>query len=344
MQRLYTDIIKGKKNFLRKDAPKQADFEELSYDDKTTIYTKTALINQTVRRSYIIMGLRDNQLQVLWIARVDYAKNSGVKLHQHDFYQLQLIIEGSGEVEIEGELYPVHTNHCYLFKKGVPHRFHYTEETVTIDFKFTLNDELVLLFEEVDFKGGRSIPQLAPFKELFQLSNKNTKEPNPFLPFQIDAGFKSTLVGLLQNQIPDGNHLETMVNETNDSFPMVQYLKQNLHEKVNLEEMASHFGFHPHYLIELFKKNLQTTPMQYLQSLRLEKAKEYLEFTSYSVAEIAELVGLTPPYFSRLCCERLGMPPSKIREKMRTVVGKDMILEEDFTLELQPSITKMNTL
>jgi hypothetical protein len=44
MQRLYTDIIKGKKNFLRKDAPKQADFEELSYDDKTTIYTKTALV------------------------------------------------------------------------------------------------------------------------------------------------------------------------------------------------------------------------------------------------------------------------------------------------------------
>jgi hypothetical protein len=43
MQGLYTDILQRKKSFLRKDAPKQANFAELSYDEKTTIYTKTAL-------------------------------------------------------------------------------------------------------------------------------------------------------------------------------------------------------------------------------------------------------------------------------------------------------------
>jgi hypothetical protein len=29
-------------DFLRKDTPKQANYEELAYDKKTTIYTKTA--------------------------------------------------------------------------------------------------------------------------------------------------------------------------------------------------------------------------------------------------------------------------------------------------------------
>jgi hypothetical protein len=29
---------------LRKDAPKQANYEELAYDEKTTIYTKTAFV------------------------------------------------------------------------------------------------------------------------------------------------------------------------------------------------------------------------------------------------------------------------------------------------------------
>jgi hypothetical protein len=29
---------------LRKDAPKQANYEELAYDDKTSIYTKTAFV------------------------------------------------------------------------------------------------------------------------------------------------------------------------------------------------------------------------------------------------------------------------------------------------------------
>jgi AraC family transcriptional regulator of arabinose operon len=33
------------------------------------------------------------------------------------------------------------------------------------------------------------------------------------------------------------------------------------------------------------------------------------------------------------------MSPSKIREQMRTVVGKDIILEDDFSIEAQPTIT-----
>jgi hypothetical protein len=41
-QRLFTIILR-RKNFSRKDAPKQADTEVLAYDEKTTIYTKTAL-------------------------------------------------------------------------------------------------------------------------------------------------------------------------------------------------------------------------------------------------------------------------------------------------------------
>jgi hypothetical protein len=56
MQRLYTDILKRKKNFLRKDALKQANFEELAYDEKTTIYTKTAFKKETPA---IILSLKE---------------------------------------------------------------------------------------------------------------------------------------------------------------------------------------------------------------------------------------------------------------------------------------------
>jgi hypothetical protein len=34
MQRLYTDILKRKNNFLRKDAPKRTNFEQLTYGEK----------------------------------------------------------------------------------------------------------------------------------------------------------------------------------------------------------------------------------------------------------------------------------------------------------------------
>lgn len=286
------------------------------------------------------MKVRDSQLQVLWIARVDYSRNSGIKEHTHDFYQVLHIIDGQGTVEIGEQLYPVHANHCYLFKKGIPHSFNFTEETITIDIKFSLAEELALYLENEEWLGGIKFTNLAQLKELFRLSSTNLKGTHDLLRFRIDVGFKGFLLEVLQGK--DSQNLTHQIvapmSETDEGFPMVQYLKQNLSSKINLEEMANYFNFNPHYLIEVFKKNLGTTPMQYLQSLRLEKAKEYLEFTSYSVSEISDLIGLTPPYFSRLCMERLGMSPSKIREQMRTVVGKDIILEEDFSIDAQPTV------
>ncbi|MCU7766944.1 helix-turn-helix domain-containing protein [Priestia megaterium] len=288
------------------------------------------------------MKLRDSQLQVLWMARIDYSKNSGVKVHSHDFYQLQLIISGEGIVEIDGHTYPVLPNHCYIFKKNVSHGFHFSKEAITIDIKFTLAQDFIQLIEVTNLGDTYHIDNMDEFKQLFQLSSLNLKRPDNLIPYRIDVGLKSALLCMLHNSFSEFNGLKNSLKapilETNDGFLMVEYLKQNLQSKVSLEDMARHFGFHPHYLIELFKKSLGTTPMQYLQSLRLEKAKEYLEFTSYSISEIAELVGFTTPYFSRLCCERFGMPPTQIREQMRTVVGKDIILEQDFTVDSQPSI------
>ncbi|MFD1776240.1 helix-turn-helix transcriptional regulator [Paenibacillus rhizophilus] len=289
------------------------------------------------------MKLRDSQLQVLWTARVDYSRNSGIKEHSHDFYQLLHIIDGKGSVSQEGRLYPVLSNHCYLFKKGVSHSFHFTEETITFDIKFSLAEEFAKYIANYDWSGGLAFNNIAQFKELFRLSSINLKETHDLLPFRIDVGYKGVLLEIVQDRNSQNSNpqITTPVTETDEGYPMVQYLKQNLSSKINLEEMAEYFNFNSHYLIELFKKNLGTTPMQYLQALRLEKAKEYLEFTSYSVSEIAELIGLTPQYFSRLCMERLGMSPSKIREQMRTVVGKDIILEEDFSIDEQPTLTNI---
>ncbi|MGG3572283.1 AraC family transcriptional regulator [Bacillus gobiensis] len=288
------------------------------------------------------MKLRDSQCQVLWVSRIDYSKNSGVKQHSHDFFQLLLVIDGEGVIEIENKQYSVIPNRCYLFKQGDHHAFYFTKNTVTIDFKFTLSKDIIQFFQEHDLTNTYSMKDITSFKELFQLSILKLEDAHILLPFQIDVGFKSALLAILQENLSQyvENTIKVPLISTDKGYPMVQYLEQNMHKKMSLEEMADHFGFHPHYLIELFKKNTGTTPMQYLQALRLDKAKEYLEFTTHSISEIADFIGLTAPYFSRLCCERFGKSPTKLREQMRKVVGKDIVLEQDFTLNTQPLISK----
>jgi hypothetical protein len=41
------------KTALRKDAPKQANYEELAYDEKTTIYTKTAFREKDIFTEFL---------------------------------------------------------------------------------------------------------------------------------------------------------------------------------------------------------------------------------------------------------------------------------------------------
>ena len=74
------------------------------------------------------MEIRDSQLQVIWISRIDYSKNSGVKKHNHNFYQLLSIIDGEGNVFIDNKHYSINSNFCYLFKRNVPHEFYFTKD------------------------------------------------------------------------------------------------------------------------------------------------------------------------------------------------------------------------
>jgi AraC-like DNA-binding protein len=290
--------------------------------------------------------LRDNQLRVLWVSRIDYLKNSGVQKHKHDtFYQLLLVIEGKGEIMIDDQYYPMTNNRCYLLPQGTPHHFLFSENSTTIDFKFQVySTELDQLLTSNQLSGALHVQNVNEFKKIFKHSCTNLKIQlhNTLLPFQIDVRFKSALLTLLQNNPfalkTEDNEFELDHIESN--LNIVQYLKDHLNSKLSLEDLAKHFGYHPHYLIELFRKEFGTTPMNYLQGLRLNKAKEYLELTNLTITEISNLVGLTPPYLSRLVASKEGMSPSKYRETTRTVIGKDIILEEDFLDELkqQPSI------
>jgi AraC family transcriptional regulator of arabinose operon len=183
---------------------------------------------------------------------------------------------------------------------------------------------------------------------LFKLSCANLRNPNVLTPYRIDVGFKSAILNILHenNMTLQASPKSSIpvISESSADFPIAQYLRQQIGEKITLEDISRHFNFHPHYLIELFRKNLNTTPMHYLQNLRLEKAKEYLEFTTLTVTEIADLTALSTPYFSRLFHNREGVTPSQYREQTRTVVGRDIVLEQDFLLDKQPLVFKTKIL
>ncbi|WP_148254794.1 GlxA family transcriptional regulator [Aidingimonas lacisalsi] len=69
-----------------------------------------------------------------------------------------------------------------------------------------------------------------------------------------------------------------------------------------------------------FKAATGMTPMDYVHTLRLEEAKQYLESGDDPIDAIAELVGYADPsFFRRLFGRRVGLTPSQYRRRFRSM-------------------------
>lgn len=68
-------------------------------------------------------------------------------------------------------------------------------------------------------------------------------------------------------------------------------MRDNLHRRLSLGEIARAAQLSPVHLRRIFKRETGVPPMQYLRALRIERAKELLESSSLSVKEIAAEVG-----------------------------------------------------
>lgn len=277
--------------------------------------------------------LRDSQLTLLWTARIDYSKGSQVEAHTHsDYEQLLVVLSGHGKVSFGEQEYDMQEGYAYLFLKGISHSFRFTGQSVTLDFKFRLADpEMEDYFSTIrPFNQCEGI-HLAELKQWYKMSLLQARKPDRFHPISIEAGFKGTLVSILTSSasVQSGPYTEQGFKDSND--PIVLYMKAHFAEKITLGMLSKHFGFNPNYLIKRFFDKTGMTPIQYLQEIRLEKAKEYLEFTDLPISEVAEMVGWTQAYFSKILKKRTGLPPSQYRDSLLNAIGQDIILEESFS-------------
>ena len=102
---------------------------------------------------------------------------------------------------------------------------------------------------------------------------------------------------------------------SDDITSAINYMKRNLEKKIDIDELAARVYLSHSGLIWKFKKEVGTTPSQYLNLLRLRYSKQLLLNHSYSITKISEMCGYSNPfYFTNQFRKYSGMSPSKFRE------------------------------
>lgn len=97
---------------------------------------------------------------------------------------------------------------------------------------------------------------------------------------------------------------------------MMQYIHQNYMHAISLDDIAKHAGISKSTVLNLFRKYLHITPIEYLINYRLNEAAQSLIKTEKKVNSISYETGFNNvDYFCRLFKKHYQLTPTEYRKK-----------------------------
>ncbi|OPA76982.1 DNA-binding response regulator [Paenibacillus selenitireducens] len=91
-----------------------------------------------------------------------------------------------------------------------------------------------------------------------------------------------------------------------------QYVIQHVTEKMTLEDMASYLNLNSSYFSRLFKRETNQNFIEYVNMVKLQKAKQLLQQSNKTVEDISDYLGYAnKSYFIKLFKREIGMTPSE---------------------------------
>lgn len=101
------------------------------------------------------------------------------------------------------------------------------------------------------------------------------------------------------------------------------WLSEHLQEKLDISQVANHMNMSTRNFTRVFSKQTGMPPAKFIEKLRVEAARKYLEGTDISIERIAELCGLGGLVsMRRTFLRHLMTTPSDYRRSFRTASNK----------------------
>ena len=96
----------------------------------------------------------------------------------------------------------------------------------------------------------------------------------------------------------------------------IKHIHDNYDEEIDMESLCSKFNINKSYFCNVFKKETGLTFTNFLNTFRVEKSKEMLKHTQYSLLDIALATGFkNQSYYSTTFKKITGISPIDYRKK-----------------------------
>lgn len=97
-----------------------------------------------------------------------------------------------------------------------------------------------------------------------------------------------------------------------------EYVENNYQKPIRIKELSNYIHVSPNYLGKIFYLNTGTYLKDYINSMKMEKARELLSTRKYKINEVADQVGIEDQrYFSKLFKKMFGVSPTEYEKNIQ---------------------------
>jgi AraC family transcriptional regulator len=240
--------------------------------------------------------------------------------HTHPAYSFVVSFDDFCQVAVDGRVDRSKPGTFTVFSPGIPHQelpMDTPARYVAVMIRTAYFEaELAAYQDEVpSFRGERfeSTPRLlAALREFMS----EFEERAPGYQNLLDAaGLKIT--HLVIRQILAVEKQDEKVDFRMAANDAVEFMHTHLDEKLTLTDLARISRLSPSQFTRVFKQELGVPPIEYLQELRLLRARRLLRDSDRTITEVAMSCGFnSSSYFSRCFQNRFGVSASSFRKSL----------------------------
>ncbi len=271
----------------------------------------------------------------------EYSKNYIFEGERHDFWEFLYVDKGEVQVMADerkfilqqGEMIfhkPNEWHTVYANGKVAPNLVviafdchseamsHFENKVITLEnnFKSYLGD--IIREAKNAYSSNLAVPGLKQYKR-----RKNSKFGSEQL---IKLYLELLLIELIRNE----NHLQIITRTSPHIREYVQeekvniiinFLKDNLHESLTLNDISRETLLSKSSLQKLFKENMNMSIMEYFKQLKIKEAKVLIRENNHNFTEISEILGYNSiHYFSRIFKNETGMTLSEYDNSVKSLI------------------------
>lgn len=253
---------------------------------------------------------------------------------QSPFSRIYLVTEGSANIIMNNKKYTLTPNHLYLIPANVVHDYecngHFSHYYLHVyedreydnslfekfDFPFEVDahaEDLLLMKRMCDLFPDKVLPGSNP--DLYDNRKTFLADIGKLKFYDIANGIEMRGINMIFFSRFMVNVKGKHMMKDDRIMKVVDYIHEHIYDVITVEKLTDVSCLSRGYMVGLFKQKVGMSPLQYINKLKVEKAKLILLTSDMQVKNVSYVLGFNDySYFNRLFKKTTGLSPQSYRK------------------------------